>query len=126
MQDLLSTKQTGISKCADHRHPLRAEQHLDLCQRVRSREGLPPREGRRNKVISLEVNFMEGALGADAKKDFIALSDRRRRQAGRHFPATASARLRLDPGCPELQLGYVRQAGHSGWVAHPPLDAKPV
>jgi hypothetical protein len=42
---------------------------------------------------------MEGAQDADAKKDFGAfLTDAVGRQAG-ISPATASARLRLDPGC---------------------------
>jgi hypothetical protein len=52
---------------------------------------------------------MEGAQDADAKKDFGAfLTDAVGRQAG-ISPATASARLRLDPGC-----------------CATPLDAKPV
>ena len=34
-------------------------------------------------------------------------------------PQPASARLRPDPGCSGLQLGYVRQAGYSGRVAQP-------
>jgi hypothetical protein len=64
------------------------------------------------KIISFEVNAIEGGLDAEAKKQFIAFLTEAVRK-GRYSAREACSRLRLDSRCPGSKLGYVREAGYS-------------
>jgi phenylpyruvate tautomerase PptA (4-oxalocrotonate tautomerase family) len=78
------------------------------------------------KVISLEVNVVEGALDADAKKDFIAfLTD----AVGRHAGIPSQQRVPvfvLIRDVPSYNWGMFGKPITLDGLRNPPADAKPV
>ena len=78
------------------------------------------------KVISLEVNVMEGALDADAKKDFIAfLTDAIGKRAGIP-PQQRVPVFVLIRDVPSYNWGMFGKPVTLDGLRNPPLDAKPV
>jgi phenylpyruvate tautomerase PptA (4-oxalocrotonate tautomerase family) len=78
------------------------------------------------KVISLEVNVVEGALDADTKKDFIAfLTDAVGRQAGipPHQRVPVFVLIR---DVPSYNWGMFGKPITLDGLRNPPADAKPV
>jgi len=78
------------------------------------------------KVISLEVNVMEGALDADAKKDFMAfLTEAVSKRAGIP-PQQRAPVFVLIRDVPGYNWGMFGKPVTLDGLRNPPLDAKPV